>query len=302
MIEAIVRRAAPIAAALPALLAIVLGSLAGLGCSGGGAEGGCPETATCGGDPTGDWLVDNVCEYSPSQPAQPLSFLQIIAAPEDPTLAPVQPMPTTSGDWCSMLFLPSASPTNVTLWHGAALLTSGNVSFRNVNGSQTYAAELTFTTPATTHFTPACIQSGGLSPTCGELATAIDGFYKNAAMQVNGTSPYRQLTCTEASDHGCDCNYTYEVDVTDTGTWAVTDGVLTETSQTYLFNCAATKEYQPTLPVPASYCSNGGLTLTGHEGASLYGILGLRMLTMHKWQPPPPPANNDGGAAPGCGQ
>jgi hypothetical protein len=238
-----------------------------------GAEGGCASTASCGGNFVGSWKVGSTCQFSPPRPTQPLTYTEYATKPQDPLVPPVQPLPSTSGDWCSNLFYPGpGSITDVELWHETAILVSGNVTF---NGDKTYQTNLVFQdTKSSTHFNVTCLQMSGFSPTCSELQTDLISFYAMAKGQK-----FTNIQCVDASDGGCDCKYIYEVDVSDDGTWTTSSGLLYENSQTYTYNGLSVQEYQPQVPTAATYCANGGvLTLTGNDGASLAGVLGLRTL------------------------
>jgi hypothetical protein len=260
--------------------AAALLAMSAAGCSGSGAEGGCPLITACGGDLTGTWQVQTSCSYTPTTPSQPLNYQQYITQPMDPVVAAVQPLPTTAGDWCSSLFYPvPGTIVNVTLWHGPATLQSGTVAF-NVDNS--YKTSLVYeAVEQSTHFAPPCLQTGGFSASCTQLQTDLLKFYMNAKGQK-----YDGLTCVPAADQGCDCNYTYEVDIVDQGTWrSLPDGTVIETSEPslYTYNGIQIAELQPTVPVPITYCAppnSGRLTLSGSNGTSLSGVLGLRTLIL----------------------
>jgi hypothetical protein len=258
--------------------AAALLAMSAAGCSGSGAEGGCPLITACGGDLTGVWQLKTSCSYTPTTPSQPLNYQQYITQPMDPVVAAVQPLPTTSGDWCSSLFYPvPGTIVNVTLWHGPATLQSGTVAF---NSDSSYKTSLVYQAPgSSTHFAPPCLQTGGFSANCAQLQTDLIKFSTTAKQKYDG------LTCAKATDGGCDCNYTYEVDIADQGTWTtLPNGTLLETSEPslYTYNGIQIPELQPTVPVPITYCAtnNGVLTLSGSNGTSLSGVLGLRTLVL----------------------
>jgi hypothetical protein len=282
------------------LLAILLGGESG--CQGGGAEGGCPATQSCGGDPTGTWVVDHACQYLPEQLDQPLALSQYQEALLDPTLAPTPAQPSTNGDWCLGFNSTAANVIQVAnLFHDAPAFQSGTVTFSPAaNGRpQEYSAALLFATQGTTHFTRVCLEATGANPTCPVLAQSLTTFVNSApplpagatsaysAPIVNGAPARTGIACQDASDLGCDCFYTYQVEVTDTGTWSAAalngDTVIIEESQHYAYNKAAVQEYAPATPMTATYCAIKGsqLTLTGYQGSSLSSAVGLRTLIMH---------------------
>jgi len=279
-----------ITAGLLALLPLAL--LAISGCSGKGAEGSCGATATCGGDPTGTWTVAGACQFHADQPYQDVSLVEEMQAPLTPSLAPPQEEATTTGSWCSQLvFLPPNSTTpgvkDVTLWHDAPALTTGTVEF---DASGSYSTTLNFATVSTTHFAPACLQSAGANPSCDDLAQGLTTFYVNSAMArgvTGGPTPtpgFEAIQCLAASDQGCDCYYDYKVVLTDQGTWAKGDNIITEANTLYLYNGQAVKSQAPTGPMEASFCQSGDqqLTLSGYAGTSLSAAVGLRTLSLQK--------------------
>jgi hypothetical protein len=208
----------------------------------------------------------------------------------------VQPLATTNGDWCSGLDYPSSGTSapggtiaEVILWHPAATLSSGNLWLKTdaSTGQKTYVENLVFSTPATTHFSLACIQGEGVTTTCQQFEADLTAFYKTTPAMAQGITG---IQCSDSSDGGCDCSYTFTVALADEGSWAADgQGLISMNSEppNYTYNGAFIPEYEPPVPVTATYCNSGGtLTLTGSGGSSLAGILGLRTLTMGAQQPP----------------
>jgi len=194
----------------------------------------------------------------------------------------VQPLPSTNGDWCYNLdYPPGGGIGEVVLWHPAAQLASGSHVWFKSNGS--YVMNLQFSAPASTHFSLACLQGEGANPTCAQFQADLTTFFtKNPAQGITG------IKCTDGSPDGCDCNYTFGVALADEGTWAAGGGVVSMNSDppSYTFNGTFAPEYEPPVPVNATFCNSGSLTLTGTSGTSLAGILGLRTLTMTPGQAP----------------
>jgi hypothetical protein len=274
-----------VAAALLALTATPLAvAMGAFGCNGGGAQGGCPESTSCGGDIVGFWQAHDYCQFSPTQPSQPINVTEYTARPQDPMVAPPQPLVATNGDWCSGLFYPAPGKIYaVTLWHDVPTFKAGSVEFdANPN---LYKTNLVLQTHSQTHFALACLQAGGFSPTCDQLQTDLTAFYVAA-----GSQKYLNVGCAAADDHGCDCSYVYELDVLDQGTWYTKSDVLYENSETYTYNGKVEQTFQPLAPEAVDYCaSSDNLVLTGDNGSSLAGLLGLQKLTFKKGQAPTPP-------------
>lgn len=283
-----------------AALMILVGAPAAVGmgaagCNGEGAEGSCPAQANvCGGTLTGFWSVKGYCQYAPVQPSQPLTAVEYTAKPEDPMVAPPQPLTNTSGDWCSNLFYPGPGALgDVLLFHGPLVVSPGSsVEF---NADHTYDAELALqAAQSSTSFSLACLQAAGFSPTCGQLQNDLATFL--AAQQGQ---KYLNLSCAADSGGGCTCSYVFELDVSDKGTWSAdtAGGTLYESSVDYEYNGSAAGEatvFQPQKPVAIDYCvENGLLQMTGDDGASLSGVQGLRSLTLAPSTAPPP--SGDGG-------
>jgi len=287
----------PQKSAIVAALGLAFGcSLSGCGT---GAKGECPGLGSCGGDPSGNWKIANVCQYGPVRPSQPTDIGEFLSGAA-PTLAPPQPNPvlpvqTTSGDWCSSLVYPSdGTITNAALWHDPPILVDGAVGFMAADHS--YTATYTFSTPVgpgdplapgalnSTHFAPACLVANGgksmtdpaLPPTCAELATALTKYY--AAQPVPA---FNDIQCAVTTDGGCDCSYIFRLVVADTGSWSVSGSTLLETSSLITFNGQEAKTQAPARTLEASFCAQPGamLQLTGKDGSSLNGLLGLRSLS-----------------------
>jgi hypothetical protein len=280
---------------LPVIGAMVTALAVASGCSGGGAEGGCGATPSCGGDLTGQWQVDGVCQYLPPQPDQPLNYKDYVANTQSNMITPPQPQPTTSGNWCSWLdFQPPDANVhdwtvkNVVLWHEPAGFTSGQVSF---TPDHKYDAELLFTTQSTTIFTPSCLQANGFAPTCSKLQKMLDAYYASAAM-ANGQPTYRApkgadpgagIQCAEMTDGGCACDYTYALQVSDNGSWVTNGAFLSQTTEAYAYNGMRNQTNEPTGPTVSTFCASGDhLTLTGSTGNSLSGVVGLRTMSLRK--------------------
>jgi len=275
------------------LLALGLSVLAASGC-GDGAKGGCPALESCGGSPVGTWsVITDRCQFQPVRPAQPVDVTAFgTITPPTAMIAPPQPNPvvlqqTSSGDWCSSLVYtenPDPEVLNVALWHDAPLLTSASITF---GADFSYLTALTFSTAAlpvhrnTTHFAPRCLLANGApSPTCAKLETALTSFYMSPKPGVIPAN-FDQIKCGNAGDGGCDCASVYTVAVSDSGTWKIDGDTLLQDSALFLYNGTAVGAQSPATTVQTPFCARGGtLQLTGNRGGGLFGIQGLRTLTL----------------------
>jgi hypothetical protein len=151
-----------------------------------------------------------------------------------------------------------------------------------------YSVSLTFASNnvSATHFAPACLSANGFTPTCTELADDLETFFTNAAASVAGsTAAYTAFGCKTTGDGGCDCEYSYQLVLSDQGTWSTSGDVLSLKSliAPYQYNGAQAATVEPVQPMQATYCaSTSQLTLTGYRGASLFEAIGLRSMTLTK--------------------
>jgi hypothetical protein len=273
------------------LRAVVIGgALALAGCAGNGAQGSCGDaTGMCAGapgDPTGQWGVEGFCSYPADMPNRPMSLTELTTRPQNPSIAAPQPQPTTDGSWCYDLILKPATATapsavsSVNLWHDVPALGAGSSVTFSTDG--TYAVDLKFSEPvAGTHFTPYCLQYQGQTQiNCADLATEITAFYANAA-GANRVA-FNGINCaSSASDGGCDCGYSYSVEVSDMGTWVKSGDLIQESSTQYLYNGISVMSQAPELSLFATYCqSNSTLLLSGYLGSDLSSVVGLRTLSL----------------------
>jgi hypothetical protein len=242
---------------------------AGCGVVGGkGTEGTCSTYAGCGGDPKGNWTLATGCQNLVVMPYQMPSLPEQLAQPQTPTQAPPQPMPTTSGDWCSgLIYQPSIDPSmpvkGVILWHGPPTVDNGYLKM-NTNG--TYSAEIQFITPEHTFFDNSCLtRYETTAPTCAKLGMDLAAFEQSQPGFMFGDLG---MVCTGDSSVGCDCQYRYQVQGVEMGTWSV------DPAKPSSIVFASTKS---TEPQSATFCANGDtLQLSGDDGTNLFGALGVR--------------------------
>jgi hypothetical protein len=278
--------------------AALIGLFAAASGCGKGAEGDCPQLDICGGSPVGNWKVVNVCQVFPVRPAQTADVVDFttMTPPLAPTIAPPQPNPvvspqTTSGDWCSSLvYNPDDSVSNANLWHEAPALAAGSTMSFGMpvgNAPGDYLTTLIFQVPKGqdfTHFAPVCLRANGaMNPTCDKLSAALKTFYKPTTPTVPAT--FSDITCSDATDGGCDCTYTFTVQVDDTGTWIIDpmdDTVLIQDSAVLTFNAQPMNAAAPTTTLRSSLCHQQGqpLELSGLRGGSLSNVQGLRTMAL----------------------
>jgi hypothetical protein len=276
--------------------------VAGLaGCQGDGAQGGCAPYTSCGGNPTGTWTIASACQYETDQLDQPLSVPQLTASALDPMLTPPPPLPTTGGDWCSGFLSSNAGQViAVHLDNDAPTFQSGTVTFTPAQngGPPTYSVDIIFSSQSYTNFPRICFENSGTNPTCSALAASLNTFVQKmpaditAATWVSAYSAPKKasagtigIQCQDGADASCDCFYTYQVELTDTGTWQTAtlggEAVIAEQSQSYNYN-GAPSSFAPATPMYASYCASGStMTLSGYSGSSLSNATGLRSLVLH---------------------
>jgi hypothetical protein len=272
-------------------------------CSSKGTEGSCSDGAICGGDATGTWDVVGSCQYPADAIDQPFSPREQVQTPQPPVLTDSPVAATTDGDWCSRLYFspadvdatsPDSKVLTVDLPHSAPALAGGQISFNSASGSTppNYQVSLSFATSGSIHFTVQCIQFGGASPTCGELATNLQQFYvSKAGVNAQGVMQapsFTNIACYGASDGGCSCTYNYQVKLTDVGTWQSLGNVISEAGDpgAYQYNGQpAAASQQPTKAQLASYCRAGDtLSLSGYNGSFLSSAPGLRVLSLARHQ------------------
>jgi len=251
-------------------LAVTLMALGLAGCGGKGTAGTCTTYAACGKDAKGvggNWRLAAGCQNLIVSPYQEPSLPEQLQQPQVRTQAPPQPQPTTSGDWCSQLvYQPSINPMmpvkGVVLWHGPATVHDG---FAHLQDNGTYTAEIQFRTDEQTFFDNACLtRYERVAPTCDKLGMDLAAYEQTQPGFMFATS----MVCTGDSSVGCDCSYQYQVQSGEMGTWSVDPA----DSTSLVFSSITRSE-----PQSASFCQSGdSLELSGDDGTSLFGALGVR--------------------------
>jgi hypothetical protein len=265
---------------LTLLAAQAVSLLSAAGCGGSaGAQDGCPELPTCGGDPTGSWQVRAVggsCQYLP-----PVTY-SVPVLPPPATMLQQTPTPQTApkspGDDCfSLVYEPNVLPNSsgpiqlVALPHQQGTVRNGPV---NLLPDHEYNVAVQTVSYTTVHFSRACLTAYGANPSCDDLAKALPEFATEPNYQFSetGAATTDPFVCIVGSPDGCDCTYPYESTAADVGTWRVTGNIL------YFLS-----EQNVTEPITeTTYCSDPvakTLTITGRDGQSLFSVKGLRSFT-----------------------
>jgi hypothetical protein len=290
------------------LLALALTALAGCGK---GAKGDCPQLDICGGNPAGDtpWKVVGYCQVDPVRPSQSEDVIdfqmsgQMLPMVAPPQASPTAATQTTSGDWCSSLvYTPTDTVSNVSLWHRGPEISSNPAKPSTIIFSKdgSYLTKLVLEVPISpafvaqcplvvppeqdqTHFPHRClVANGAVAPTCAKLTSALNDFYKPANNSVPPT--FGNILCCDADDGGCDCTYSVNLQVDDSGTWAVDpndSNTLLQDSTTLQFNGTTNSSQSTTTTLKSSFCAPGGsIQLSGYRGGSLSNVQGLRTLQL----------------------
>lgn len=234
-----------------------------------GTEGTCPTYRGCGGQPVGNWSLSTGCNNLVVTPYQMPSLPEQLAQPQTPTQAPPQPMPTTSGDWCSgLIYQPSIDPAapvkGVVLWHGPPTVHDGYVY---VLEGGTYKAQIQFLTEERTYFDNACLtRYERTAPACEKLGSDLKAYLQGEPSFKFNLDP--KMICTGDSAVGCDCRYQYQVQAMEQGTWQLDPA----TPSSIVFSSLSRTE-----PQSAKFCQSGDtLQLSGNDGTVLFGALGVR--------------------------
>jgi hypothetical protein len=216
-------------------LGLLAAAVAGCNGTGLGGAGTCLTYGACGGEALGNWTLQEGCVNLVVKPYQQLSLPEQMRQPQDPTLEPPQPTPTTSGSWCSDLVYQPADTTapikSVVLWHGPLDLRGGTL-FHNADAAHTYTATIVFGAPQETFFPAECLGTYQAAPDAGadeqDQCTALEA----ALVKYLKTQPSFKFTDTVdadggtlaacvARDGGCNCKYDYQLISADSGVWEV---------------------------------------------------------------------------------
>jgi hypothetical protein len=263
----------------------------GVGC-GLGAAGTCSTYASCGGDPSGGWTLDEGCLNLVVRPYQQLSLPQEMQQPQDPTLEPPQPQPTTSGSWCSdLIYQPankSAPVVSVVLWHGPLKLRGGTI-FHNNDTDKLYTATIKFGAQQRTFFPAECLgtyqtsaEAGAAADPqqqCTDLEAALVGYLTTQPsfqfVDVTDPSTGAVKHACEARNGGCDCTYDYQLISSDGGVWEIDPN----DKNVLIHHSKTASEAQRT-----TFCATDGqhLQMTGIDGTGILNQLGLRSLSYVK--------------------
>jgi hypothetical protein len=247
---------------------------AAAGCAGRGAGGSCADLVACGGDVTGNWVVDNFCQFAVPTPFEPTSTVAAgYVTPQSPTLQPKPPSKVTSGDWCSgLVYVPKAQSgagsqvLAINFYSPPGQVEAGVIDFVK---DGTYLFSITSGASYTTHFSRTCLNAYGAQPTCDELVAGL-----TSAPNPN----YQMVSCVPTDDDGCNCSYRIAGTGADTGHWRQDP----DTGRLHMFSDASGNP-----PATVDVCRQRGSTpdqdaleLGGFDGSSLVGSAGLRYLQL----------------------
>ncbi len=269
----------------------VLAALSATGCT---QKPLCDDLGSCGGaEPLGSWQL---------QPGYPSCLEDLYVPATDPRLLGAEVPPARSPaiepalyDWCYMLvtggdikilrkpprFYYESGPVGfaVLTYKGANAMTGINEYSLGISRTGTYILD----------FPAVCVTSFGAEPNqpvrdmAGMVVGPPSGICKQLEFPLGqsgiGEGSYSNVICQDNPQEpgGCLCQF----DVSETGGG----------SGTYKIE-GNTIRHEPTgtstFPQLAEYCNKGSsLELTGHDGSYLFGVKGLRTMSLQKSVAPP---------------
>ena len=280
-----------------ALGALVLLGVAGSGCKGRGATGGCGDQGSlCGGSPVGTWEVTDTCSFPVvSRPAQNYDTTRGQFQPETGATPPAQ----TSGFWCwdlsfdtdGKLKTPATPISNPDAVQIETINATSRVTFTadpNVPGRGTYVYALTATSTTTFHVARSCFGVNGMNVSCTDFATDLNmsGIANNPSY-MNVVMGEPSFQCMDEGD-GCTCTFQYlETDshgsaVGDLGSWVQDGNVIHHYSVSGQGNLFDTSPTRRTVR-DATFCQNGDtMVLTGANGQPIALKSGARTLYLKR--------------------
>jgi hypothetical protein len=189
------------------------------------------------------------------------------------------------------------------LWHDVPQISADTDKLSTIilsPSDKSYLTKLILVSPDnTTHFAPHCLYANGaVTPTCDELTTSLRAYYKRPNPSVPNTygnfssaddmcmRPGADgcIRCSNADDGGCDCVYDFNLQIDDSGSWALDPKdptVLVQQSVGLFFNGVTNAAQAPTTILKSSFsASDTALELSGLRGGSLFNVQGLRTLQL----------------------
>jgi hypothetical protein len=254
-------------------LAAALAAASLMGCDAKGVGGSCPDINACGGGSiVGSWTITGDCQaQAPAAQSSKSSLAPVYTTPQTPLYA-APPSTSASGYWCQGLVYRPASVAlqlqTLSLYAPPKIFQNGTLVF---NADQTYTIVTTAAADDLVHLPPVCLTAFGGTPTCQDIADGV----------VAMANPnYAGLTCTAASDGGCDCDVNMRGTGSDNGTWQY------DSTGTIVYEFSTTARQAP---VPVSFCVSGTpgertLTMGGYNGATI-GSDGLRSIQARETAP-----------------
>jgi hypothetical protein len=239
----------------------------------------CDELGTCGGNPTGDWLLSAGHPSCSESLYRPALDPRLVRGDQPPARIPLPD--EAFYDWCDLLTFKTADSAMYDANHvptfsssdpqiGAAWVRYG----APVNGGGAYTVALTTTGTYVADYPPTCIRGFGakddpvLGPVCTQLQTYLT---------AKGTAA-RNIACiTSLEDpQACTCQFDISRVNSGSGTYAIQGNTIVHALTARMDGSAAAD-----FPASATYCAeSGGLQLTGKDGAYLFNQAGLRTLDL----------------------
>jgi len=237
----------------------------------------CEELGACGGDPSGDWVLDP--SHGSCSESLYLPGVDPRLAKGDQPAARLPPPEEAFYDWCDLLTFKSGDSALYDANHLPRYSyndqTIGAAWVHYDTATSTYAAKLTKTGTYTFDFPQACIISFGAKP---DETGSVGGQVQTYLAAKTTTAKNVQCIPSTQDQYGCVCRY--DVSIVSGGS-----GLIGPDSSNSLVH-TVTKVFPENtqgadFPSYATYCAKGtSLELTGKDGGYLFNEPGLRTLNL----------------------
>jgi hypothetical protein len=227
----------------------------------------CAESGTaCGGDLTGNWTAVSGCRDPYYKGPDRLTFQF------QPETAAREPLPEgTSSDWCSYLVYQGDKITGFQFPYDTPRLGGVAMTF---GADGTYTARITLQVGGQVDIPETCLTRFGVRPTCGPADPTLPSPPRSVTDDLQASvataGSYQGISCSDAADGGCHCEYSADFDPTVGGNFTADGSIVT------LFD--SNKQ----LPAQVDFCAAGDtLTLWGHNRASIWNqVPGVRTVQL----------------------